>query len=58
VGKAKRAYPRSVEEMVGTLRFAHRMDDCAVIARSGGDEAIHLSTSGEMDCFASLAMAR
>jgi hypothetical protein len=27
-----------------------------VIARSGSDEAIHVATSGEMDCFASLAM--
>jgi hypothetical protein len=27
-----------------------------VIARSDSDEAIHLSTRGEMDCFASLAM--
>jgi hypothetical protein len=27
-----------------------------VIARSDGDEAIHPSASGAMDCFASLAM--
>jgi hypothetical protein len=29
-----------------------------VIARSASDEAIHVSTSGEMDCFASLAMTK
>ncbi|MEH2570027.1 hypothetical protein V1289_009654 [Bradyrhizobium sp. AZCC 2289] len=28
----------------------------AVIARSVSDEAIHVSASGKMDCFASLAM--
>jgi hypothetical protein len=28
----------------------------SVIARSESDEAIHLSTSGEMDCFVALAM--
>ncbi len=27
-----------------------------VIARSDSDEAIHVSTRGDMDCFASLAM--
>src|SRR5882724_8176854 len=36
---------------------AARMQNCInVIARSECDEAIHVSASGAMDCFASLAM--
>jgi hypothetical protein len=34
------------------------LDRALVIARSVSDEAIHASTIGEMDCFASLAMTR
>ena len=33
-------------------------DTASVIARSVSDEAIHASASGEMDCFASLAMTK
>src|SRR5207249_4777192 len=33
-----------------------RVKTLAVIARSDSEEAIHLSTRGAMDCFASLAM--
>jgi hypothetical protein len=46
--------------MVGTaqVRLCPPYETLAVIARSDSDEAIHLSASEELDCFATLAMTR
>jgi hypothetical protein len=64
--RQRRAHQRySRTQMVGTLRFAYPtvLHDAnriltTVIARSASDDAIHVSTSGQMDCFAPLAMTK
>jgi hypothetical protein len=47
---------RRISALVARANIFEFQTASAVIARSESDEAIHLSSCGDMDCFASLAM--
>jgi hypothetical protein len=49
-------HDRLTPDIAALIRATLLSKSPIVIARSVSDEAIHISTRGEMDCFAALAM--